>query len=78
MLHIFWTERFWTQVRDNIRRLTDFDLGLDPAKYLLHLFDLPIKRYKHSMLIYLLNAAKACITALWKQESPHYTLDVAG
>lgn len=40
---------------------TDFDLGSDPARYRLLLSDLPKKRFKQSMLIYLLNAAKTCI-----------------
>lgn len=72
MLHIFWScqklEEFWSKVRDIIGQLTD--LGSDPARYLLHLSDLSKCKYRNSMIIHLLNAAKACVPALWKQESP--------
>lgn len=74
ILHIAWScwklGRFWKQVRDTIKRLTNFDLGTDLARYLLHYSDLYRHRYKNSMLVHPLNAAKACIPAVWKQNSP--------
>lgn len=74
MLHIFWScgklGEFWSKVRDIIGQLTDYDLGADPARYLLHLSDFSKHKYRNSMIVHLLNAAKGCVLALWKQESP--------
>lgn len=74
MLIIFWNckklDGYWSQVGQTIWQLTDFDLGSDPTRYFWHHSDLPRHRYKNSKLIPLVNAAKACIPTLWKQESP--------
>lgn len=74
LLHIFWScprlSHFWEQVRLITCTLTGLDLSLDPAVFLLHLPPLPRKRYKASLAIHLINAAKACIPALWKSPDP--------
>lgn len=74
MLHIFWSCKkivdFWSKVRDTVRQLTEYDLGLDPGRYLLHLSDLPKCKYRNSLVVHLLNAAKACILAFWERKSP--------
>lgn len=57
-------------MRDIIKQLTEYDLGSDLDRYLLHVSNLSKRKYKNSMLVHLLNAAKACIPALWKQETP--------
>lgn len=71
MLHTFWPcrkqKQFWTQVCYTIKQPTDFDLGTDPARYLLHHSDLTRCRYNCSMLVYLTsNAAKA----VWERDCP--------
>lgn len=48
----------------------DCDPGEHQTRYLLHLSYLPRYRYKKMMMAHLLNVAKACIPALWKQALP--------
>lgn len=57
---------FWSTVREIC---FDMDLGNAPAAYILHLISMCRKGYKKSLLIHLLNGAKACIHTLWKQGS---------
>lgn len=42
----------------------------DPAFFLLHATSSPIRTYKKSVVRHLLNAAKSCNPALWKQNTP--------
>lgn len=42
----------------------------NPGACLLHLSRRPIKKYKASLTIQLLNAAKACIPLFWRSETP--------
>lgn len=74
MLHIFWSCRnlldFWSKVQDIIKQLTEPNLGSYPVRYLLHLSDFSKRKYRNSLVAHLLNAAKACIPALWKRETP--------
>lgn len=44
------------------------ELPTDPAFYLLHCTSKPVGRYKRSILPHLLNAARALILRLWKQQ----------
>lgn len=64
---VFWTctklEGFWTQVSETIKQFTDFDLGLDPANYLLLIS-------QNLILVHYLNAARDCVPTLWNKDSP--------
>lgn len=53
-----------------VKHLTNVDLEGNPAACLLHLSKNPIKKYKASFTIQLLNAAKACIPLCWRSEKP--------
>lgn len=70
LIHIWWQcpalENFWTEVRDIIRQITETQINLDAACCLLHISNFPYKRYKKSLTIHLLNAAKALIPTRWK------------
>lgn len=74
MLHVFWTSTkltpFWLEVAHTIRHLTGVSLEGNPAACLLHISERPIKKYKTSLTIHLLNAAKACIPLCWRSEKP--------
>lgn len=74
MLHIFWDclklRPFWREVTCTIKHLTNVSLEDNPAACLLHLSERPIKKYKASLTIHLLNAARACIPLCWRSENP--------
>lgn len=74
LLHLFWNCQkiagFWSSVREVIHQITGIHLQLSPEVFLLHLAPMGMKKYKKSLLIHLLNAAKACIPAFWKQVDP--------
>lgn len=74
LLHIFWTcprvHPFWDAIRRMVFRLTNISLADDPAQCLLHLNPMSRCRYKKSLLIHLLNAAKVCILQKWKCSDP--------
>lgn len=71
MLHIFWTlSNFWENVHRVTQGLTEREIPLDPAFFLLHASNIPAKAYKKSIIRHLLNTAKACIPLLWKQQHP--------
>lgn len=57
---------FWSEVRKKVFQITETKLKLDAVGCLLHASDLPIKKYKHSLSMHLLNAAKALIPLYWK------------
>lgn len=70
MLHIFWDcpklRPFWQEVIGIVKHLTNVDLEGNPVACLLHLSNRPIKKYKASLTIQLLNAAKAPRTRGWR------------
>lgn len=74
ILHIFGTcdliKLFWTAVRTQLRRFTDYPLPEDPAFYLFHHNTLSPSMYKNTLLPHSLNAARRCITDCWKQTQP--------
>ena len=74
MMHIFWTcpslRDFWREVALVIKELTSVEVGEDPALCLLHLTRGSIRKYRKSLIAHLLNAAKACIPAMWRQTCP--------
>lgn len=74
LLHIFWTcslvQQFWVAVETIVKKFTNHITQRDPAVFLLHATSAPIKSYKKSVVRHLLNAAKSCIPALWKQSTP--------
>lgn len=45
-------------------------IEISPAQMLLHHSKIPKSRYHKSLALHLLNAAKMCIPALWKDTSP--------
>lgn len=49
-----------------VKEITGVSLERKKVAYLLHDTPLSNKRYKNSLLGYLLTAAKTCISALWK------------
>lgn len=73
ILHMFWScsklTDFWSKVRSISQKFTDFQIPNDPAFFLLHISSIPLKTYKKSILRHLINAAKACIPMLWKQQT---------
>ena len=74
LIHILWTctevKPFWGRVKDIIQKFTESRIEEKPAFFLLHLSDIPIKRYENSIVPYLVNAAKACIPSNWKKVQP--------
>lgn len=74
MLHVFWScpllRPFWEGVSSTIQSLTSVDLRDNPAACLLHLTTRPIQKYKKTLTMQLLNAAKTCIPALWRNPLP--------
>lgn len=74
MVNIFWecpkVQQFWQDVTAIIKELTAVDLHANPAACLLHLTNLPIKKYKSPLTMQLLNAAKACILLCWRDADP--------
>lgn len=74
LLHIFWDcpelTLFWRQVLQIIHKITDVSLQDNPAAVFLNLTPMSCKRYRKSLLKHLLNAARACIPSVWKQQSP--------
>lgn len=72
--HIFWTcpvlRPFWEGVTTTIQSLTSVELKVNPAACLLHLTERPIRKYKKTLTMQLLNAVRACIPALWQQSIP--------
>lgn len=73
LIHVFWEcpalDPFWRQVLEIIHRLTGVSLRNNPAAVLLNLTPMSSKRYRKSLLKHLLNAARACIPSMWKQQS---------
>lgn len=67
ILHIFWAcpalGSFWEEVTTTIKSLTSVELKGNPAACLLHLTERPIRKYKKTLTMQLLNAARACIPA---------------
>lgn len=53
----------------DVYRLTDVSLLDNPAAVLLNLTLMSSKRYCKSLLKHLLNAARACVPSMWKQQS---------
>lgn len=54
------------QKEKKVFQITETKLKLDAVGCLLHVSDLPIKKYKHLLSMHLLNAAKALIPLYWK------------
>lgn len=69
LAHIWWycskIESFWNEVRKLIKKITETKIELTPACCLLHVSDFSFKCYKHSLAIYLFNAAKSLIPLHW-------------
>lgn len=74
IIHIFWTcpvlRLFWEGVTTTIQSLTSVELKDNSAACLLHLTERPIRKYKKTLTMQLLNAARACVLALWQQSPP--------
>lgn len=74
MLHVFWScpilRPFWEEVTSTIQSLTSVELKDNPAACLLHLTTRPTRKYKKTLTMQLLNAARACIPALWRDPLP--------
>lgn len=74
MYHIFWhcpsLDPFWEDATATIKHSTSVDLSGNPAACLLHLTERPTPKYKQSLTIHLVNAARVCIHMLWRQTQP--------
>lgn len=72
--HVFWScsklHHYWSEVQRISQQFTDFPIPRDPAFFLLHCSQMPIRTYKKSILRHLTNAAKACVTLCWKGPNP--------
>lgn len=73
LAHIWWhchkIEPFWNEVKVLIKKITETKVELTPACCLLHLSNTSFKRYKRSLTIHLLNAAKSQIPLHWLSTS---------
>ncbi|KAM9316724.1 endoplasmic reticulum membrane-associated RNA degradation protein [Gastrophryne carolinensis] len=62
MFHIFWTcpkiKEYWGEVLPIITQVTGAQIQEDPVRVLLHLVKHPIGKYKKTLQVHLLNAAK--------------------
>lgn len=71
MAHIWWScpkiRTYWKEILRYIKEITSIELPEDPWIYLFHGVDIPIKEYRNSMLIHLINAAKSLIPEKWKK-----------
>ncbi|KAM8977104.1 adhesion G-protein coupled receptor G2 [Pelodytes ibericus] len=69
-LHIWWTcskiQPFWKAIADILTEVAGAEIPFEPCAYLLHHNTQPISKYKKSLTIHLLNAAKLLIPRLWK------------
>lgn len=74
LLHIFWTcpriRNFWGEIRQIMQKFTDGEIPEEPAYFLLHATDTPLRIYRRSVIRHLLDAAKACIPLRWKSLHP--------
>lgn len=64
---------FWERVHRTAQKLTDYVLPDNPACFLLHLSDIPLKTYGKTILRHIRKTAKACIPAHWRDPNPPST-----
>ena len=69
ILHIWWTcpsiSAFWEKIHHLIKQITETKLVLNAACSLLHMSSFSLTRYKKSLTMHLLNAAKSLIPLHW-------------
>ena len=74
LLHIFWScvkiRKYWLEVQRISQKFTEIQLPDDPAFFLLHSSQIPVRAYKKSVLCHLINAAKSGITLQWRDTRP--------
>ena len=74
LVHIWWEcrkiQEFWKMVTETINTITGTNLIDRPAAVLLLDIPLSSEKYKNSLIRHLVVAARACIPAMWKQETP--------
>ena len=70
MLHIFWEcpmlRSFWREIRRALQICLEYEIPDDPEFYLLHMNQISEKAYRETSICHPLDAAKACITKMWK------------
>ena len=70
LLHIWWECRliapFWDKITHLIRKITETELSLDAACCLLHVNQLTLQTYKHSLTKHLINAARSLVPIHWR------------
>lgn len=69
-LHVWWEcprlWPFWQDVRAQIKVILDIEMQDSPMEFLLHVPSTPLSRYRKSILLHLLNAARRLIPIHWK------------
>lgn len=63
-------QKFWESIRNLIKEITGIELPFQPAIFLLHHNQLPARQYKRLLLPHMINAARLCVTANWKDPDP--------
>lgn len=68
--HIWWScpkiKIYWKEILRYIRRIARVELPENPWVCLFHGVETPVKEYRNSILIHLLDAAKSLIPKKWK------------
>lgn len=74
LLHIFCLcpiiRQFCQEIQRIINKRTEYQIPDDLAFFLLQYSQIPLKKYKNSVLSHLVNAAKSCIASCWKDPRP--------
>lgn len=74
LLHNFWfclkLEHSWKEVPRLTQKFGDYAVPEDTTFFLLHLWEIPVRIYKKSVLCHLLDAAKVCIAQRWRDPHP--------
>lgn len=71
LLHLWWDcpviRPFWLDISTQIRDIMGLDVPLSLIHFLFHIPPMPVRQYKKSTILHLLNAAKSLLSIYWKQ-----------
>ena len=74
LLHIFWycqkIRHYWEEVRRISQKFSEVLLPDDPALFLLHSSEVPVQKYRKSVVCHMINAARAGVTSKWRDICP--------
>ena len=73
-LHIWWEcpliQPYWQTVHDVTTTVSTLPLEFSSAQYLLHLSKIAKQRYRNSVAIHMINAARLCVPVHWRATEP--------